>query len=212
MNLFWITFLPAFFVLAVVLGLSWALRLRFFSKEARDFNALRSDLKELSIEEFESLLHPSSKDIAGYSGNLTPRQRRTACADRLQFIRNCLHIILWNAALFEQLGRAQINQAAVAAGEMPIDENDLGFKILDHAAMCHFMAAICLAKLQSIELCRIAWPFYIPQLTGLSEVRGNNLVAWYQELVDDVLQLAGKDERSWLHGDIRFRLTGLKGA
>lgn len=207
MNLL-VAFVLLSFASLVALGFYGAMRLKFFSSEARDFEEVRWELKELRIEEFEMLVCPRADEYINEDWNLRPAQRREACRSRLNFTRNWLHRIIGNATLFEQVARFRIRQIA-AAGETSADENDLEFKILDRAAMCHFMAALCLVRLRFIEFFRIAWPFYMPALAGRFEVRGHSLVAWYQHLVEDVLELASQDQRDWMYGDLLFMLTGV---
>jgi hypothetical protein len=209
MSLFLAVLLPALLLLTIAMVVRFAVHLKFFSKEARDFEDVRWDLKELRIEEFEMLVCPRADEYINEDWNLSARQRRQACTSRLNFTRDWLHRIVENAVLFEQVARFRLRQAAAAADQTPMDDNDLGFKILDRAAMCHFMAAVCLARLHFLGFCRIAWPFYMPSLAGRFEVRGHSLVAWYQHLVEDVLELASQDERDWLHGDLLFMLTGV---
>jgi hypothetical protein len=204
-------------LLAIILSISFwtAKRLQFFSAGARDLGEVRWELKELRIEDFDTLLCPRSDEFVNYAWDLTPSERWKACSNRLKLTRDWLHVIISNATLFEQVGRYCARQAADPTGEALLnhplneDENDLALKIMDRASMCHVMAALCLAKLELIEFCRIAWPSYTPRLAGLPVVRGHSLVAWYQHLVEDVLDLASRDKRDWMYGDILFMLTGV---
>lgn len=207
MNLL-VAFLLLSFASLLALAFYAAMRLKFFSNEARDLEEVRWELQELRIEEFEMLVSARADEYINEDWNLRPQQRRAACASRLNFTRDWLHRIIANATLFEQIARYCIRQS-IAAGESSVEQNDLPLKVLDRAAMCHLMAAICLVRLRLLELYRIAWPFYMPSLADRFEIRGHSLVAWYQHLVEDVLELASQDQRDWMYGDLLFMLTGL---
>lgn len=205
----WIVVIPMC-LLAIAFAFFWMAKRRyFFSSQARDLKDVRWELKELRIEEFEMLLCPRSDEFVNHLWRLTPRLRREACGNRLKLTRNGLRAILWNAVLFEQVGRFRVARQEADPSESTPEEKNLACSIFDRATMCHVMAALCLAKLRIIELCRIAWPFYRPNLANLPVVTGHSLVAWYQHLVKDVLDLADRDEREWMYGDILFLLTGM---
>lgn len=210
MSLFFAVLVPALLLLTIATVVRFAVHFKFFSKEARDFSDVRWELKELRIEEFEMLVSPEADAYINEDWKLSAGKRREACASRLNFTRDWLLRILDNAVLFEQVARYRLRQIAAASETLEeIDENDLAFKILDRAVMCHFMAAVCLTKLNVLGFYRTAWPFYMPELAGRFEVRGHSLVAWYQHLVEDVLELADQDQRDWMYGDLLFMLTGI---
>ena len=209
MNLLWAVFLPTFFVLIVGIAAHWTVRLKFFSKKARDLEDVTREFQELRIDEFEKLVCPEADTFVNREWRLSGRLRRQACTNRIKIVHDWLSRIALNAALCVEVARFQIKKAEADTGRPLVDRDHVAIRIFDRAAMCHFMAAFCLGKLYFIELCRIAWPFYLPALAGRFEVRGHSLTAWYGHLVEGVLELADEDERDWLHDNVLFMLTGL---
>jgi hypothetical protein len=192
------------------LALHWALRLRFFSKEARDFVDVLPDVSELDIDNFQRLLSGLADQylISSYK-ELSFSERQAAAHKRFLATRNGLQAIMSNAVLFEQVGRFYIRQINEIDPKRFTEADELVFKTFDRAVICHFLAALAFARLHVLELYHIAWPWYIPAFRGLCETGGHNLFASYKDLLAAILELAHEDRREWLYENLLFALTGL---
>jgi hypothetical protein len=208
-NVFW-GFVVPLVISVLAIAFHCALRLRFFSNEARGFIDVLPDVSELDIDNFQKLLSGFADEylISSYRA-LTFSERQNAAHKRFRATRNGLQAIISNAVLFEQVGRFYIRQINEIDPKRFTEEDELAFKTFDRAAICHFLAALAYAKLYALELCHIAWPWYIPAFRGLRETRGHNLFASYKDLMTASLELARQDHREWIYENLLFALTGL---
>jgi hypothetical protein len=210
-SLFWGVLFP--FLLSAMAGaVYWALRLQFFSNKEREIVELLYEVEELDVENFQRLLSgPADEYLASRYGGLNFRQRQEVAHKRFSVVRRGLQAIISNAVLCEQAGRFHIRKIH----ENDIDpklfteENELAFKTFDRATVCHVLAALAYAKLQVLELCHIAWPWYVPALRGLCGTGSHSLYASYKDLVSAILELARQDRREWVYDNLLFALTGL---
>lgn len=210
MNMIWLRVVPVLLA-AIALAAFWiAKRLQFFSRSARDLDQIDipNEVSEIRINELEMLVGDEADFYFKHAFQLTPWQRRQAVSRRLRETRKWLHLVIANAALFEEIARFRI-QADSAATESAADWQELPFRIMDRAAAVHLMAATCLAKLLLIDLCRIFWPIYVPALADHFQVRGHDLIAWYRHLAREMLQLAQQSYDDITFTRFIFQLTGL---
>src|SRR5579864_5092919 len=209
MSLFWFVVIP-FVTLAA--GMSFLLRLRrlgFFSRRVRELVGVYKEFKEVRIDEFEKLVSAECDNLVNYEWRLTGRERRKFAAERIRRAKNFLRCIAVNGALCLEVARFQIRKVEQATGKGVVERDRLAARLFYRGAMCHFMAAVCLARMYLLEFWMIAWPFYVPDFGGRFEVRGFKLAAWYEHMVEDVLEVAEEDEREWLWENTLFMLTGL---
>lgn len=194
MNPFWDFALPSTLLLLAGLAVRWAKKLQFFSLAARGLDQIDipSEISEIRMKEFEMLVNGEADSYLKQARRLTHRQRRQAVTQRLRETRKWLHLIISNAALFQEVARFRIEQAASTGPDFTPNEHDVAFQIMDRAAMVHWMAATCLAKLLLIDLYRLLWPFYVPRLANRFQVRRHDLIAWYRHLAKEMLELAQK--------------------
>lgn len=209
MTLVWSIFLPSFFLLIILIAAYWAVQLKFFSRKARELVFVHQDFKEVRIDEFGMLVCAEADNLVNYEWRLTRAERRKVAAERITRARDFLHRIAVNGALSLEVARFQIRKDEEESGNRLLERHHLSTRLFDRAAMCHFMAAVCLARMYFLEFCMIAWPFYVPDFGGRFEVRGYDLVAWYEHMVEDVLEVASEDQRHWLYENTLFMLTGL---
>jgi hypothetical protein len=209
MNPMWAIFLPAFVVLIFGIAGYLAVRLKFFSRKARELVFVHRDFKEVRIDEFGMLVCAEADNLVNYEWRLTRAERRMVAAERIKRARGFLRRIAVNGALSLEVARFQIRKIEKETGNRLLQRDHLSTRLFDRAAMCHFMAAVCLARMYFLEFCMIALPFYVPDFSGRFEVRGYDLVVWYEHLVEDVLEVASEDERHWLYENTLFMLTGL---
>jgi hypothetical protein len=195
---------------ALAIAFHWALRLRFFSKEARELIDVLPDVSELDIDNFQRLLSGFADQylISSYQ-ELSFSERQAAAHKRFRATRNGLQAIISNAVLFEQVGRFYIRQINEIDPKRFTEKDELVFKTFDRAVICHVLGALAYAKLHALELCHIAWPWYIPAFRGLRETGSHNLFASYKDLMTVILALARQDRRDWLYENLLFALTGL---
>jgi hypothetical protein len=208
-NVFWGLLVPIV-ISALAIAFHWALRLQFFSSQARELVEVLPDVSELDIDNFQGLLSgPADEYLISSYQELTFCERQTAAHKRFRATRNGLKAIISNAVLFEQVGRFYIRQINESDPTMFTEEDQLVYKTFDRAVICHVLGALAYAKLYALELCHIAWPWYIPAFCGLRETRGHNLFASYKDLVIAILELARQDHREWVYDNLLFALTGL---
>jgi hypothetical protein len=208
MSLFWFVLVP-FLLVVVVVFLDWLRTLGFFSKRVRELVEVHRDYKEVRIDEFSMLVSGEADNLVNYEWRLTRGERRLVAADRIKRARDFLHKIAVNGALSLEVARFQIGKIEKETGKRLLERNHLSTRLFDRAAMCHFMAAVCLARMYFLEFRMIAWPFYVPDFGGRFDVRGYSLIVWYENMVEDVLEVASEDERHWLCENTLFMLTGL---
>ena len=209
MNSMWSIYLPAFLALIIGIAAHLAVRLKFFSKKARDLKTVHLEFKEVRIDEFGMLVCAEADNLVNYEWRLTRGERRKVAAERIKRARGFLRRIAVNGALSLEVARFEIRKIEEETGRRLLERNHLAARLFDRAAMCHFMAAVCLARMYFLEFCMIAWPFYVPDFGGRFEVRGYDLVLWYEHMVEDVLEVASEDEREYLYENTLFMLTGL---
>jgi hypothetical protein len=207
---FWHFVLPGMFLVLAGLAARWAVRLQFFSRSARDLDQIDipNEVREIRINEFEMLVSDEADFSFKHAWQLTRPQGRQAVTWRLREARKWLHLLIANAALFQEIARFHI-QAAASADPDSASPHDLHFRVMDRAAMVHLMAATCLAKLTLIDLCHILWPTYVPKLAGRFQVRGHDLIEWYRHLAKEILELAQKSYDDITYTRFIFQLTGL---
>ncbi|HEY6352535.1 MAG TPA: hypothetical protein VI636_24315 [Candidatus Angelobacter sp.] len=209
MSLFWFVVVPTLLVGAGV-SFFWSLRrLGFFSRRVRELVEVHKEFKEVHIDEFEMLVSAEADNLVNYEWRLTQRERRLAAAERIKRARGFLRKMAVNGALCLEVARFLIGKIEKETGNRLLERNHLATRLCDRAAMCQFMAAVCLARTYLLEFCMIAWPFYVPDFGGRFEVRGYDLAAWYEHMVEDVLEVASEDERHWLYENTLFMLAGL---
>lgn len=194
MNPFWDFAFPSILLLLAGLAVRWAKKLQFFSRAARGLDQIDipNEISEIRMKEFETLVNHEADSYLNQVRRLTHRQRRQAVTQRLRETRKWLHLIISNVALFQEVARFRIEQAASTGPDFTPDEHDVAFQIMDRAAVVHLMAATCLAKLRLIDLYRLFWPFYVPRLANRFQVRRHDLIAWYRHLAKEMLDLAQK--------------------
>jgi hypothetical protein len=207
MTIFWAVLLPGLFMVLAVVGILLTRSLQFFSHSARDLDQIDipNEVKEVSIPELELLI--SDADVHG-EPELTPWERRQAVATRLREARKSLHLIIANAALFQEVARFHIQTAGTAGADSTAQDDALPFRVMDRAAMVHFLAAVCLTRLLLAEGYRFVWPAYIPALADQFQVRGHNLITWYRQGTQEMLELAGKYYGEVVYSQFKGQLTG----
>ena len=211
MNVFWEFVVPGMLLLIAGLAVRWATKLQFFSRAARDLDQIDipNEVSEIRINELEMLVCDEADGFFKYAWKLTPWERRKAVTRRMREIRKWLHLVISNAALFQEVARFRIQAAASAEVDSTTGKDDLGFRVMDRAAMVHFIAAACLAKLLLVDSCRILWPTYVPTLSDHFQVHGHDLIAWYRHMAKDMLNLAQKHYDDVTYTRFIFQLTGL---
>ena len=209
MTFVWSIFLPSFVLLIILVAAHWAVQLKFFSRKARDLKTVHQEFQEVRIDEFGMLVCAEADNLVNYEWRLTRGERRKVAAERIKRARGFLGRIAVNGALSLEVARFEIRKFEEETGNRLLERNRLSTRLFDRAAMCHFMAAVCLARMYLLEFCMIAWPFYVPDFGGRFEVRGYDLIVWYEHMVEDVLEVASQDERRYLYENTLFMLTGL---
>ena len=209
MTFMWSIFLPSFLLLIILVAAHWAVQLKFFSKKARDLGTVHKEFKEVRIDEFQMLVSAEADNLVNYEWRLTRWERRKFAVERIRRAKNFLRSMAVNGALCLEVARFQIRKVEEETGQRLLERDHLATRLFDRAAMCHFMAAVCLARMYLLEFWTIAWPLYVPDFGGRFEVRGFSLAAWYEHMIEDVLEVAEEDERKWLWENTQFMLTGL---
>lgn len=210
MSMIWFSAVPLLLMATALATLWTAKRLLFFSHAARSLDQIDipNEISEIRINELEMLVGDEADFYFKHAGELTPWQRRQAVTRRMREVRKWLHLVISNAALFQEVARFRI-QAAAADDPDSADLNDLHFRVMDRAAMVHFMAAACLAKLWLINFFRIVRPTYVPVLADRFQVRGHDLIAWYRHMAKDMLELTQQFYDDVTYTRFIFQLTGL---
>lgn len=209
MSLFWFAVVP-FLLLATGFSLFWWLRrLRFFPNKTRDLVEVHVEFQEVVIEDFANLISAEADNIVNREWRLTRAQRRKVGARRLKLARGFLSGMAVNGALCMEVARFKIREIEKATGELILKRDHPAARLFDRGAMCHFMAAVCLVRMYFLEFRMIVSPFYVPNLGGRFEVRGHSLAAWYEHLVEEILEVADEHEKDWLYENTLFALTGL---
>lgn len=208
MSLFWFVLIP-FLLLGAGVFVHWLRTLGFFSSRMRELVEVHKEFKEVRIDEFEMLVSAEADNLVNYEWRLKRGERRLAAAERIKRARDFLRKMALNGALSLEVARFLINKIEKETGTRLLERTHLATRLCDRAAMCQFMAAVCLARMSWLEFWMIAWPFYVPEFGGRFEVRGYDLPTWYEHMVEDVLEVASEDERHWLYENTLFMLTGL---
>ena len=210
MNVFWDLAAPGTLFLVAGLSVRWAKNLKFFSHAARDLDKvdIPNEVKEVRINELEMLISDEADWYFKHAWKLTRWQRRQAVTRRMQEARNLLHLVISNAALFQEVARFHIRAADSGESEPASNDRDFAFRLMDRAATVHFVAATCMAKLLLVDVCRILWPTYVPALADHFQVRGHDLIAWYRHLAKEMLELAEKCYDEITYTRFIFQLTG----
>lgn len=208
MSLYWFVLVPCLLVVAGAFFV-WLRTLGFFSKRVRELVEVHQEFKEVRIDEFGMLVGAEADNLVNYEWRLTRGERRKVATERIKRARGFLRRIAVNGKLSLEVARFQIRKIEKEKGNRLLERDHLSTRLFDRAAMCHFMAAVCLARMYFLEFCMIAWPFYVPDFGGRFEVRGYDLVVWYEHMVEDVLEVASEDERDYLYENTLFMLTGL---
>lgn len=211
MNLLWALVLPGTFVLVALIAARWAVRLQFFSAAARGLDQIDipNEVTEIRINELEMLVGNEADSDFQHVLKLTRWERRQAVTRRLREARTCLHLIISNAALFQQIARFRIEQAASSKSDDASAQQDLAFHLMDRAATVHLIAATCLARLLLVDMCRLLWPMYVPRFANRFQFRGNDLIVWYRHLASEMLAFAQKHYDDFTCARFTFQLTGL---
>jgi len=208
MSLFWFVAVPVLLLVAGVSFCWWLRRLGFFSTRVRGLVKVHLDFEEVRIDEFGMLVCAEADNLVNYEWRLTRAERRKVAVERIKRAQSFLGRIAVNGALSLEVARFQIRKFEEETGNRLLERNHLSARLFDRAAMCHFMAAVCLVRMYLLEFLMIAWPFCVPDLGGRFEVRGYDLVVWYEHMVEDVLEVASQDERHYLYENTLFMLTG----
>ena len=209
MILFWLVVVP-FVTLTAGMSFLWWLRgLGFFSRRVRELVAVHKEFKEVHIDKFEMLVSGEADNLVNYEWRLTRWERRKFAAERIRRAKNFLRCMAVNGSLCLEVARFQVRRVEEKSGQRLLERDHRASRFFDRAAMCHFMAAVCLARMYLLEFWTIAWPLYVPDFGGRFEVRGFSLAAWYEHMIEDVLEVAEEDERKWLWENTQFMLTGL---
>ena len=209
MNLFWTLFFP-FVVLGLVVAAYLATRLKFFSSAARNLQDVLSEVKECDIESFQKLLSGAADEyLASQYPRLNFRQRQEAAHKRFAVTRQGLEVIISNAALFQEVARFHSRHICAIDPDQLTEGDQLVLRTFDCAVICHFIAALAFAKLQVLEFCHVAWPWYIPALCGLGDAGKHSLFTSYKSLTSSILEFARLDRRDWIYDNLLFALTGL---
>jgi len=209
MSLFLFVVVPVLLLAAGMSSFWWLRRLGFFSTRVRQLVEVYRDFKEVRLDEFGMLVCAEADDLVNREWRLTRAERRKVAAHRIKLARGFLRGMAVNGALCLEVARFQIREVEKKNGKRLLERNHLSTRLFDRAAMCHFMATVCLARMYFLELCLIAWPLYVPDFGGRFEVRGFSVSVWYEHMVQDVLEVASEDERDWLYENTLFMLTGL---
>ena len=207
MSLFGTILLPALLILAGALMLH-VVQLRIFSRSARHLDQIDipNEIKEIRINEVEMLTSVEADGHFLYAWKLTPWQRRQATGKRLREARKWLHLITANAVVFQEVARFHIEEAASCS-----EKKDLALpqEVIKRASTVQLIAVACLAKLAIVEVFRIVWPLYIPELADHFQFLDHDLIAWYRHLAKDMLQLAKTYYDDITYTRFIFQLTGL---
>jgi hypothetical protein len=208
-NVVWGLVFPLF-VSTITIVAYLALRLKFFSSTARDIDEVLSEVREFDIESFQKLLSGAADEyLASRYSRLTFRQRQEAAHKRFKVTRQGLDVIIWNAVLFEEVGRFHSRQIVGVDPKKLTGEDELVLQTFDRALVCHLLAAVAFAKLLALEACHVAWPWYIPDFCGLGKAGRDNLFTSYDNLISCILEFARLDRREWVYDNLLFALTGL---
>lgn len=211
MSLTWLSAVPLFLSAIALVALWTAKRLQFFSHIARHLDQIDipNEVREIRINELEMLVCDEADWQFKHAWNLTRWQRREAVSRRLRESRKWLHLLIANAALFQEVARFHIQATDSSGSDSDLKEDDLPFQVMDQASMVHLMAAVCLAKLLMVDFCRILWPLYVPELADQFQLRGHDLIVWYRRLAKEILELAKREYDDVTYTRFIFQLTGL---
>jgi hypothetical protein len=218
MNVFWAFAFPAIIATAAVVFVQWARSLHFFNHSARHLDQIDipNEVKEIRITEVEMLAGPEADFFFrhGYFEKetndleLTGRELRMAIKRRLREARKWMHLIISNAALFQEVARFHLQWASSEEAEQWEKEDQLPFKVMDRALGVQLIAVTCLVRLTVIEARHMVWPFYAPQLAGQFHFRECDLVSWYRHLAKEILDLTQKYYDDITYTRFLFQLTG----
>lgn len=211
MSLIWVRAVPVLLAALALIALWAAKRLQFFSRAARGLDRIDipNEVSEIRINELEMLVGDEADFCFRHAWDITRWERRRAVTERLREARKWLHLIISNAALFQEIARFRIQQAESLGPDAADGQQDLAFRIMDRAATVHLIAATCLAKLLLVDLCRLLWPIYVPLLADRFQVRGHDLAVWYRHLAKEMLEFAQKYYDDLTYTRFIFQLTGL---
>lgn len=210
MSVFGLTLLPAFLIFIGMI-VSRVAQLRLLSRSSRHLDQIDipNEVKEVRINEVEMLASVEADFHFLYAWKLTRWQRRQATGRRVREARKWLHLIISNATLFQEIARFHIERAASPQAASSEKEDELASQVLGRASTVQVIAAVCLAKLAVIDVCRVIFPLYVPELAGHFQFRGQDLTAWYRHLLKDMLQLAKTYYDDITYTRFIFQLTGL---
>lgn len=209
MNVVWGLIFPLF-VSTITIAAYLAVRLKFFSNTARDLTEILSEVREFDIESFEKLVSGAADEyLASRYLHLTFRQRQEAAYNRFKVTREALEVIIWNATLFEEVGRFHSRHIVRLNPKKLTGEEELVLQTFDRAIVCHILAAVAFSQLLVLEACHVAWPWYIPDFCGLGKSGRQSLFTSYENLTASILELARLDRREWVYDNLLFALTGL---
>lgn len=209
MSLYWFVVVP-FLLLAAGMSFIWWLRsLGFFSSRVRQLVEVYREFKEVRLDEFGMLVCAEADDLVNREWRLMHAERRKVAAERIKLARGFLQKIAVNGVLTLEVARFEIREIEQETGKRLLERNALPARLFDRAVMCHFMARVCLARMNFLAFLMIAWPFYVPDFSGRFEVRGYSLIAWYEHMVEEVLEVASEDACDWVYDNTLFMLTGL---
>ena len=211
MNLFWAVFLPSFLAGFCFFALLWAARLQFFNKTVRSLEKIDipNEVKEVRIYQLEEIISEKADLQFRHGWGLSRWQRRQATTARFRDARKWLYLVISNAALFQEVARFQMQVKVATADDLMELDGELPFRVLDRAAMVQFMATACLVKLMVLDVCRFAWPVYVPNLAGRFAVRGDDLIVWYRSMAREMLELAEEYYDDITYTRFIFQLTGV---
>jgi hypothetical protein len=208
-NVAWGLVFPVF-VSAITIGAYLALRLKFFSSTARGIDEILSEVREFDIDSFQKLVSGAADEyLASCYLHLNFRQRQEAAYNRFKVTRQGLDVIIWNAVLFEEVGRFHSRRIVGLDPKKFSAEDELVLQTFDRAIVCHLLAAVAFAKLLVLEACHVAWPWYIPDFCGLGGTGRQSLLTSYEHLISSILEFARLDRRDWVYDNLLFALTGL---
>lgn len=210
----WLVLIPVITVGIALVVLFVGKRLQFFSHAARHLDQIDipNEISEIRIKELEALVGDEADWMVKSAWKTSPWERRRAVANRHRQIRQWLHLLISNSALFCEVARFHIQEmdSAEAGTKVFYAENpELPTRVMDRAALLQFMAAVCLGKLLLLDCCRLAWPLYVPRLADHFQVHGDDLIAWYRRLGKDMLELAQHYYDDITYRRFIFQLTGV---
>src|SRR5436190_23190977 len=132
MSMVWAALFPALFILLTVIVVLSARSVHFFSRIARDLDKIDipNEVKEVRINELEMLISDEADWYFKHAWKLTRWQRRQAVTRRMQEARNLLHLVISNAALFQEVARFHIRAADSGESEPASHDRDLAFRLM----------------------------------------------------------------------------------